>query len=152
MADTEKMAYICGPLTDLPEEMREPTKRLYEAIADVCEGVFGVRAFVPHEHFDPILHANYEPHEVDAAERKQICEKTSHLIVVPLIGSWGGGIEVEMARESGVPVILVYPLGKKVSRLLRGNPAVVWTILYGTEDEALLALKNELLSMSLVVT
>ena len=89
--------------------------------------VTGVRAFVPHEHYDPIKHANYTPADVDAAERKQVCEGSS------------------------IPVVLLCEKGKlearRISRLLRGNPAVVATISYGSQDEALDLLREHLSSV-----
>jgi len=145
---TEKPVYVCGPLTELPPGKQETTKRFYERIADLCKEVTGVRAFVPHEHYDPVKHASYTPPQVDAAERRQVCEHTSCLIVVPVAPSWGGGIEVEMAYRSGIPVILLCESEKieqrKISRLLRGNPSVAAEIPYTTEKEALEKLYVEL--------
>lgn len=139
-----KAAYVCGPLTELPAERQESVKRFYERIADLCGRTLGVRAFVPHEHFDPIKNAAATPHEVDEAERRQVCENSSCLIVVALAPSWGGGIEVEMAHRSGVPVILLCEREKlenrKISRLLRGNPGVVHVISYDGERGALMKL------------
>mgnify|MGYP001600443790 CR=1 FL=1 len=128
MSENEKSAYICGPLTELPAERKLWAKRFYAKLADVCKETTGKRAFVPHEHYDPQIHAKFTPQEVDCAERKQVCEKTSVLIVVAIAPSWGGGIEVEMAHRSGVPIIIICERGKimlkKISRLLLGNPSV----------------------------
>jgi hypothetical protein len=141
MAD--KSAYICGPLTELPEETRQPVKSLYSALAQVCLDVTGVRAFVPHEHFDPIAQANFTPVEVDAAERRQVCESTNLLVVVALEPTWGGGIEVEMANRNGIPVVILKPQ-KKVSRLLLGNPAVKKIVEFSDIGEAAEALRSAL--------
>lgn len=134
-------AYICGPLTELSIDDQLRAKAFYVKIANLCEIVTGVRAFVPHEHYDPIVHAKYSPTEVDRAERKQVCEATSLLIVVALAPSWGGGIEVEMARESGVPAILLCEKEKldnrKISRLLQGNGAFKGVVTYRSEEDAL---------------
>jgi len=80
---------------------------------------------------------------VDKAERRQVCELTSLLIVVAIAPSWGG-IEVEMAQRSGVPAVILIPAGKKVSRLLRGNPAAVKELEYETFDQALTLLRHTL--------
>ncbi len=133
----EKIAYICGPLTEIPKNQQRSVKKFYEEIADVVEKVTEKRAFVPHEHYDPIKHAHFSPSEVDAAERWQVCIQTSILIVVAIAPSWGGGIEVEMAHRSDVPVILLYEKGKRVSRLLKGNPAIKRIIEYENEKDAL---------------
>ena len=140
----EKIAYICGPLTELPLDQHESVKSFYSKLGDVCENVLGKRAFVPHEHYDPIKHPDFTPKEVDAVERRQVCENTSVLIVVALAPSWGGGIEVEMANTNKVPVIILQKRDKKISRLLRGNPAVVNIIEYVDEDQAINILKTKL--------
>jgi len=129
-----KRPYICGPLSELSTEDGKQARALYELLAEVCSEVLGVRAFVPHEHFDPIKHANFTPADVDAAERKQVCELTNLLIVVAVAPSWGGGIEVEMANRSNVPVVILRPQDKRVSRLLLGNPAVTQVIDYAPAD------------------
>ncbi|OHA62586.1 MAG: hypothetical protein A2748_00690, partial [Candidatus Wildermuthbacteria bacterium RIFCSPHIGHO2_01_FULL_45_20] len=121
----ERCCYICGPLTELPPDVRDKVKAVYSCLAGICQKVTGVRGFAPHEHYDPVAAPHFTPQQVDAGEREQVCKKTSCVIVVALAPSWGGGIEVEMANRSGVPVILLAPQGKQVSRLLRGNPAVM---------------------------
>jgi hypothetical protein len=140
----KKAPYVCGPLTELPLEEQGRVKSFYQQIADICQQSIGVRAFVPHEHYDPVRHASFQPADVDAAERRQVCEYTSCLIVVAVAPSWGGGIEVEMANRSDVPVILLCEheklAARKISRLLRGNPAVVAIIEYCSEAEALTTL------------
>lgn len=141
----EKTAYICGPLTELSEIEKEKTKKLYEQIADLCQEVTGKRAFVPHEHYDPIKHSNFSSSDVDQAERNQIYNKTSELIVVALAPSWGGGIEVEMANHSNIPAILLCEVEKikqrRISRLLMGNPAFIKTIIYTGQEHLFRQLK-----------
>ncbi len=151
MSKNDHVAYVCGPLTELLPDERNRTKKFYERIADVCETVLGMRAFVPHEHFDPISRPDPTPYEVDEKERHQVCVCTSHLIVVPLAPSWGGGIEVEMAYRNGVPVILLCDekrlRAKQISRLLRGNPGVRSEISYTNEEDALSQLASVLQDM-----
>ncbi|MBI4101337.1 MAG: hypothetical protein HY443_00025 [Candidatus Nealsonbacteria bacterium] len=143
-----KSVYVCGPLTELSAEEQARAKAFYVQLADVCQETTGVRAFVPHEHYDPVLHANFTPSQVDEAERRQVCEGSSLLLVVALAPSWGGGIEVEMANRSGVPVIVLCEQEKldqrRISRLLRGNPAVRKIISYRDPAEALEKLRSEL--------
>ena len=138
----KKPCYICGPLTEVPEEMKPVVKAFYVDLADACKRALGIRAFVPHEHYDPVLHAGFSPAQVDISERRQVCENASFLVVAASFGpTWGGGIEVEMAYQSGVPIILLCDRAKlearKISRLLRGNPGIVRTIVYQTEEEAI---------------
>ena len=149
---SQKTAYVCGPLTELSPSLAMEAKKFYQRIGDACQKVTGVRAFVPHEHFDPIKHTHFTPQQVDEAEREQVCNKTSVLIVVAIAPSWGGGIEVEMANQNGVPVILLCEREKlqarQISRLLRGNPAVRKIIEYDTQDEALQQMEVALPNMT----
>ncbi|MDO8536628.1 MAG: hypothetical protein Q7R94_00055 [bacterium] len=142
-------AYICGPLTELPPDEQERIKSLYSGIADLFKELTGIRAFVPHEHYDPVKHADFSPDQIDSAERWQVCRKTSLLVVVAIVPSWGGGIEVEMANRSGVPVVILCEKEKlrqkKISRLLRGNPAVKEVISYDYELQIPAQLENWLM-------
>ena len=146
----KKKSYVSGPLTELSLEDQGIAKKFYERIADVCQQALGVRAFVPHEHYDPIKNASFTPQQVDEAERRQVCENTSLLIVAAIAPSWGGGIEVEMAYRSKVPAVVLCEKEKldqrKISRLLRGNPAVKEIIVYENYEEALSKLSNFLTS------
>ena len=142
--------YICGPLTELTPQIREAVKEFYTRLADLCERILGVRAFVPHEHYDPITHAHFTPQDVDQAERHLVCKETSLLIVVAIEPTWGGGIEVEMAHRSDVPVIIVQPSYKTVSRLLRGNPAVRHIIEYSDFHDAECQLEARLAEMAAI--
>lgn len=142
MTTQRKVAYICGPLTELSCNEQKQIKRFYSRLADVCEFISGARAFVPHEHFDPIKHSQYTPFEIDSAERYQIYEHTCILIVVAIAPSWGGGIEVEMAYQNSIPAVILRPSGKQVSRLLLGNPAVLRDLCYESEEHAVGLLEN----------
>lgn len=146
-----KTAYICGPLTELPLEEQAAAKKLYEDAAEVVRQVTGMRAFVPHEHYDPVKHADFSPKQVDAAERRQVSEETSVLIVFALAPSWGGGIEVEIANDHDVPGLLFCERKKlearKISRLLRGNPAFKKLSAFDSYDDALKQLEIALREM-----
>jgi hypothetical protein len=144
MSENGRIPYVCGPLTELPAEIQESVKRFYSRIGDVCLAETKKRAFVPHEHYDPVKHPYFSPIDVDKAERNQVREKTSILIVVAIAPSWGGGIEVEIANESDVPVLILCEMGKKISRLLLGNPAVGGIIWYRTQEDALIKLGDYL--------
>ena len=104
---SKKIPYVCGPLTELPSDLMESIKNFYTEIGDLFKDLIGERAFVPHEHFDPIKFAHFTPKEIDNVERDQVCNKTSVVIAVYVAPSWGSGIEVEMARQSDVPVIIL---------------------------------------------
>jgi hypothetical protein len=84
----------------------------------------GLRAYLPHRVSDPVAAAHLDPRTVYDIDRAHV---TASRVVVAYAGipSFGVGIEVELAREHGIPVVLVCERERTVSRLLLGNPAVV---------------------------
>jgi hypothetical protein len=137
-----RVPYIAGPLSDLPAEIALEVKAFYSRLGDVFFGVMGERAFVPHEHCDPIAMAHLTSEEVDTIERSQVCKKTSLLVAVDLLPSTGMGIEVEMAYRSDVRIIILSREGKRISRLFDGNPGVIDVLRYASYDDAVTKLRS----------
>jgi hypothetical protein len=123
-------AYVSGALTALEEGAR--MRLFYELLAEVVESV-GLRAYLPHRVTDPVADGNLDPRAVYDIDRAHV---TSARVVVAYAGipSFGVGIEVELAREHAVPVVLVVERERTVSRLLLGNPAVVEVVRFGDLD------------------
>src|SRR5919204_1969420 len=123
-------AYISGALTALEDAPR--TKLFYEVLAEIAEAA-GLRAYLPHRVTDPVAAAHLDPRAVYEIDRAHV---TSAAVVVAYGGgpSFGVGIEVELAREHGIPVIVVAERERAVSRLLLGNPAVVELVRYADLD------------------
>ncbi len=120
-----KRPYICGPLTDLPVNLQAGVKQLYQNLAEVCQEELGVRGYVPHEHTDPIMHASISAAEVHDRDKQIVCNNSDYIIAVPLFPSTGAGMEIGWAEDHMIPVILLLPAGKKITRLVLGSPAVV---------------------------
>ncbi len=123
-------AYVSGALTSLEDGAR--TRLFYELLAEVVESA-GLRAYLPHRVTDPVTSPNLDPRAVYDIDRAHV---TGSRVVVAYGGipSFGVGIEVELAREHGIPVILVVERDRTVSRLLLGNPAVVEVVRFGDLD------------------
>jgi hypothetical protein len=123
-------AYVSGALTALEEGPR--MRLFYELLAEVVESA-GLRAYLPHRVTGPEAAAHLEPRAVYDIDRAHV---TSARVVVAYGGipSFGVGIEVELAREHAVPVVLVVERDRTVSRLLLGNPAVVEVVRFGDLD------------------
>jgi hypothetical protein len=123
-------AYVSGALTALEEGAR--MRLFYELLAEVVESV-GLRAYLPHRVSDPVAAAHLDPRAVYDIDRAHV---TSARVVVAYAGipSFGVGIEVELAREHAVPVVLVVERERTVSRLLLGNPAVVEVVRFADLD------------------
>src|SRR5882672_3408472 len=123
-------AYISGALTALDDAAR--TKLFYEVLAEIAEAA-GLRAYLPHRVSDPVVAAHLDPRAVYEIDRAHV---TGAAVVVAYAGipSFGVGIEVELAREHAVPVVLVVERERTVSRLLLGNPAVVDVVRFADLD------------------
>src|SRR4026209_1875214 len=123
-------AYISGALTALEEGAR--MRLFYELLAEVVQSV-GLRAYLPHRVTGPEAAAHWEPRAVYDIDRAHV---TSARVVVAYAGipSFGVGIEVELAREHAVPVVLVVERERTVSRLLLGTPAVVEVVRFADLD------------------
>src|SRR3981081_1004058 len=113
-------AYVSGALTALEEGAR---CRLFSELRGEVGESAGLRAYLPHRVSDPASAAHLEARAVYEIDRAHV---TSARVVVAYAGipSFGVGIEVELAREHSVPVVLVVERERTVSRLLLGNPAL----------------------------
>src|SRR5947209_15176106 len=138
-------AYVSGALTALEDAPR--TKLFYELLAEIAEDA-KLRAYLPHRVTDPVMAAQLDPRAVYEIDRAHV---TAAAVVIAYAGipSFGVGIEVELAREHGVPVIVVAERDRTISRLLLGNPAVVEVVRFSDLDgwrprlqTALAALRN----------
>jgi 2'-deoxynucleoside 5'-phosphate N-hydrolase len=114
-------AYISGALTALEDAPR--MKLFYELLAEIAAAA-NLRPYLPHRVTDPITAAHLDARSVYEIDRAHV---TSAAVVIAYAGvpSFGVGIEVELAREHGIPVIVVAERERAVSRLLLGNPAVI---------------------------
>jgi len=123
-------AYVSGALTSLEDGAR--TRLFYELLAEVVQTA-GLRAYLPHRVTDPVTTAHLDARAVYDIDRAHV---TASRVVVAYAGipSFGVGIEVELAREHGIPVILVVERDRTVSRLLLGNPAVVEVVRFADLD------------------
>src|SRR5712691_515080 len=123
-------AYISGALTAVDDAPR--TKLFYEVLAEIAEAA-GFRSYLPHRVSDPTAAAHLDPRAVYEIDRAHVTG-AAVLIAYAGIPSFGVGIEVELAREHGVPVIVVAERDRPISRLLLGNPAVVEIVRFADLD------------------
>jgi hypothetical protein len=139
-------AYISGALTALDDAPR--TRLFYEVLAEIAEAA-GLRAYLPHRVSDPVAAAHLDPRAVYEIDRAHV---TSAAVVIAYAGipSFGVGIEVELAREHGVPVVIVAERDRPISRLLLGNPAVVEVVKFADLDGLRRALAAALVAVGSV--
>lgn len=133
------LLYVSGALSDVPKGIRRSYIDFYESIGKVVESV-GLYPYIPHRNTDPVRHKDVSPREVDIIDRTAV---TSAVLIIAVADnpSLGVGIEVEMAYHAHKPVILLCKeeriIERRISRLMRGNPAIVREIIFNDFDEAL---------------
>ena len=133
-------AYISGALTALEDASR--AKLFYELLAEIAQTA-SLRPYLPHRVTDPVSSAHLDARAVYEIDRAHVAG-AAVLIAYAGIPSFGVGIEVELAREHGVPVVVVAERERPVSRLLLGNPAVLEVVRFGDLDTLRRALASAL--------
>ena len=131
-----KRVYVSGVLTGV-DNLNE-LKKFYEEIAEVCSAA-GMEAYVPHLYSDPVKNPQMTPREVYVLDRQRVSESD---LVIAYAGapSLGVGQEIEIARENELPVVLLMEKNAVISRMARGNPAVIAEIRFTDFQDALLLL------------
>ncbi|MCL4360543.1 nucleoside 2-deoxyribosyltransferase [Patescibacteria group bacterium] len=126
--------FFAGPLTDLRNP--DDTKAFYVKLANVARtaGFSYFWAFL--NGTDPIKNPNVTPADV---YKRDIQELTDSDIMVAYVGepSTGTGIEIEYAYRHNIPVCLLYENSKKISRMLRGCPAIKHEIPFSDRNDGL---------------
>lgn len=138
--------FFAGPLTDLKNP--EATKAFYLKLAGVAtkNGFSWFWAFL--NGTDPIKNPDVTAHDV---YMRDITELERSDIMVAYVGepSTGTGLEIEHAYMKNIPVYLLYEKRKRISRMLRGCPAVKKELVYDHESDALTQLDTLLKSLQI---
>jgi len=136
--------FFAGPLTDLKNP--EKTKSFYMQLTEVAKqsGLDYFWAFL--NGTDPIKNPDISPCDV---YHRDIDELDKSDIMIAYMGepSTGTGIEIEHAHVVGKPFVILYEQGKRISRMLRGCPAVTKEIVYASEKDACDQLRSYLTSL-----
>jgi len=137
--------FFSGPLTNLANP--DATKAFYEKL-DVASRSLGFDTFWAYKSgTDPVKNPEVTPQEVYDRDIKALDESD---LMVSYMGepSTGTGVEIEHAHMTDKPVVIIYPKGIPVSRMMRGCPAVKKEIVYETEDDAIRKLEAYLSSLT----
>ncbi len=128
-------AHISGKLTNLPKDKRQRYLDFYDQLAEVCRK-HGWQTFVPHHFIGPDQFPEAAPAEIYEREIRDLKEAD---VVIAYVGqpSIGVGMELEVARAQNAIIILMYEEGTVLSRLVRGNPAVIHEIAFKDFPDAL---------------
>jgi hypothetical protein len=125
--------FLSGALTGL--EKPDFIIANYERVGLVCEEI-GAVAYRPWRYTDPIADPHIPSREVYETDEYHV--STADLVIAYVgIPSLGVGQEIEIAKEHGVPVLLLCERRKPLSRMTRGSPNVIDVIRFDDMEEAL---------------
>lgn len=136
--------FFAGPLTDLKNP--DQTKAFYRRLAEVA----GSNAMEYYWAFmngtDPIKNPDVTPQKVYDIDTMELGKSD---IMVAYMGepSTGTGIEIEYANTHHIPIYILYEKGKRISRMLRGCPAITKEIVFKSEEDALAQFNTLLISL-----
>ncbi|MBI3559707.1 nucleoside 2-deoxyribosyltransferase [Candidatus Gottesmanbacteria bacterium] len=126
--------FFAGPLTNLANP--DKTKAFYRQLEDVARAR-GCTYFWAFRHgTDPVANPDVTPRDVYERDIEEL-EKSDLMVAYVGEPSTGTGLEIEHAHHKGIPVYLLYEKGKKISRMLRGCPAVKKELVFTDESNAL---------------
>lgn len=128
-------AHISGILTNLPPGKKQRYLEFYDQLAAVCRK-HGWQTFVPH-HF--VYSDDFPEASCTEVYEREIRDLKEADVVVAYVGqpSLGVGMELEAARAQNAIIILMYEVGTILSRVVRGNPAVIHEIAFKDFPDAL---------------
>ncbi len=136
--------YISGALSAPADGAR--TRVFCDLLAEIVTAC-GLRPYLPQQAPDPEV----DPRSGYEIERARVARSA---LVIAYAGApaFDVGIEVEIARERGIPVILVAERDRVVSRILLGSPAVVDVVRFTDLTALRLSLRDAIARATTTVT
>lgn len=128
------LGYFASALTGLSEPQRE---QLFAEAATVRAASEQIRAFLyePRLFTDPVLHRDVSAERVYSIDQAQVSR--SHFLVLHTSHtSFGAGQELEIAKNAGLPIVMLQAEGSVVSRMVRGTTAVLIEVPYARDQLA----------------
>ncbi|MDQ1076213.1 MULTISPECIES: hypothetical protein [Microbacterium] len=127
-------AYLACALTGLNDEQYEHISLLSDRISMIC-GERDISLYQPRLFTDPVHNPDISAHDVFRLDRDKVVA-SDLLIVLSHHASFGAGQELDFAHNAMVPIIIIAPSTKRVSRMVTGIPGLVVKIEY-TDPEHL---------------
>ena len=118
MGNQNWKCYLSSALTGLDEKYK-----IFYATIGLIVAAFGGSPYLPQDVTDPLADPDISPEEVYRLDRAAVLG-SDIMLAYGGIPAFGVGIEMEMAHQAHIPVILLSEQDTKVSRILRGCPAV----------------------------
>lgn len=138
-------AYLASALTGLTDEQREEIFGVGDLIEDVCAAE-GIELYQPYKHTDPKMHAGISAQEVFKIDRDLVLG-SDLLIHIAHYASTGSGEELDIAYNGLIPIILVAPAERTLSRMIRGIPSLKHELFYGDLEQLAHEMRSALIDI-----
>jgi len=135
-------AYLATALTGLDEEGRSRVFEVSDLVSSVCKEL-DIELYEPRTATDPREHPDVTAEDVYRKDHDQVL--SSDLVIhIADFPSTGAGEELDFAATALMPILLVAQGKSKVSRMVRGIPALKVSLEYADLDELRVRLRYEL--------
>jgi len=127
------LAYFASGLTNLTEAERTTLFAEAVVVRGACETISAL-LYEPRLFTDPVANKEVTAERVFTIDHAQVSR--SHFVVLHAgHPSFGAGQELEIARNAGIPVVLLQPRAVKVSRMVLGTSVRMHHLEYGNQNE-----------------
>jgi transcriptional regulator with XRE-family HTH domain len=139
-------AYLASALTGLSGESRELVISAHTEIRRACTSL-GMTVYDPMEHTDPINFSEVSAGDVFLADRREVLS-SDVLLALITEPSFGEGMELELARSTLLPVLLIVDGDKSLSKMVLGAPGVKHTVRFSDPSELFTAVVSGLRTLN----
>jgi transcriptional regulator with XRE-family HTH domain len=129
----ELHAYLASALTGLSEDERRHIFLLSDTISLICSD-YGIKLYEPRKATDPVHHPDVKDHDVFKLDRTRV-QTSDLLICLAHHPSFGAGQELDFAFSMLLPILVITPMEKPVSRMVKGIPTALTVIQYREPEE-----------------
>jgi transcriptional regulator with XRE-family HTH domain len=139
---TKWLAYFASALTGPTESEREVIFGEAQVVREACEEI---RAFLYEPRFftDPFFNKAVSPHQVYRTDHSQV-SMSDFVVLHTRHPSFGAGQELEIAKNSGIPVVLLQPRGATVSRMVLGSSVRMHQVYFSDSGDLRRELRGKL--------
>lgn len=130
---TKWLAYFASGLTNPSESERAAIFSDSQVVREACEEI---RAFLYEPRFftDPFFNRTASPYEVYRTDHSQV-SVSDFVVLHARHPSFGAGQELEIAKNAGIPVVLLQHRGVAVSRMVLGSPVRMHQVYFDSPEE-----------------
>lgn len=125
-------AYLGSALTGLNEMERKELFELQDLLKKICSSN-GIKLYLPREVTDPVKNPTVVSEDVNSRDSEKV-RKSDLFVLLTDHPSFGAGQELEIARSSMIPIIIIKKTTADLSRMVKGVPFLKEIVEYTNLD------------------